>query len=311
MYRAKTTIEQWRILQAVVDFGGYAQAAAKLNKSQSSLNHAVTKLQDQLGVALLEVIGRKAHLTEAGEVMLRRARHLTQNIQDLEELANNLNQSWEPEITIAVDLAYPRESLYAALKAFHPNSRGSRLKIIDTVLTGTEEAAVEKWADLVIAGNIPRGFLGEPLCQEYFYAVCHPEHELAKLSSPIDPAELAQHLQIVIKDTARLPQEKQGWLKSEQRWTVSDFSAAIDIMQQGIGFCWLPEYTLTEALHQQKLVRLAIKGSSFRAVSFYLIAPKADKIGPGTEMLYQHILAQRTCRSQQPELAKDEEQACK
>lgn len=311
MYRAKTTIEQWRILQAVVDFGGYAQAAAKLNKSQSSLNHAVTKLQDQLGVSLLEVIGRKAHLTEAGEVMLRRARHLTQNIQDLEELANNLNQSWEPEITIAVDLAYPREYLYAALKAFHPNSRGSRLKIIDTVLTGTEEAALEKWADLVIAGNIPRGFLGEPLCQEYFYAVCHPQHELAKLSSPIDPAELAQHLQIVIKDTARAPQEKQGWLKSEQRWTVSDFSAAIDIMHQGIGFCWLPEYTLTDALHQQKLVKLAIKGSSFRAVSFYLIAPKADKIGPGTDMLYHHILAQRKCNSHQQASVTEEEQACK
>ena len=40
MYRAKTTIEQWRILQAVVDFGGYAHAASHLNKSQSSLNHA-------------------------------------------------------------------------------------------------------------------------------------------------------------------------------------------------------------------------------------------------------------------------------
>jgi DNA-binding transcriptional LysR family regulator len=297
MYRAKTTIEQWRILQAVVDFGGYAQAAAQLNKSQSSLNHAVTKLQDQLGVALLEVIGRKAYLTEAGEVMLRRARHLTQNIQDLEELANNINQNWEPEITVAVDLAFPREYLYAALKAFQPNSRGSRLRLINTVLTGTEEAVEEKWADLVIAGSVPKGFLGEPLCQEYFYAVCHPEHELAQLNSPIQPTELAQHLQLVIRDTARLPQEKQGWLKSEQRWTVSDFNAAIDIMCQGIGFCWLPEYTLLEAFRKKQLVKLAIKGSSFRAISFYLIAPKADKIGPGTEMLYQQILALRQCKT--------------
>ena len=297
MYRAKTTIEQWRILQAVVDFGGYAQAAEQLNKSQSSLNHAVTKLQDQLGVALLEVIGRKAYLTEAGEVMLRRARLLTQNIQDLEELANNINQNWEPEITVAADLAFPREYLYAALKAFQPNSRGSRLKIVNTVLTGTEEAVVEKWADLVISGSIPKGFLGEPLCQEYFYAVCHPEHELAQLDSPIQPSELAQHLQIVIKDSARLPQEKQGWLKSEQRWTVSDFNAAIDIMRQGIGFCWLPEYTLHDALKEKKLVKLDIKGSSFRLVSFYLIAPKADKIGPGTEMLYQQILASRQCKA--------------
>ncbi|EDP99496.1 transcriptional regulator, LysR family protein [Shewanella benthica KT99] len=50
MDRAKSTLEQWRILQAVVDFGGDAQAAAVLNKSQSSLNHAVAKLQSQLGI---------------------------------------------------------------------------------------------------------------------------------------------------------------------------------------------------------------------------------------------------------------------
>jgi DNA-binding transcriptional LysR family regulator len=300
MYRAKTTIEQWRILQAVVDYGGYAHAAAILNKSQSSLNHAVSKLQDQLGVELLEVIGRKAQLTEAGEVMLRRARLLTQNIQELEELAKNINQSWEPEITLAVELAFPRNYLYPALVAFQQNSRGSRLKIVNTVLTGTEEAITEKWADLVISGTIPRGHLGEPLCQQYFYAVCHPGHELANLSPPIDPRELAQHLQLVIRDSGKQPIEKQGWLKSEQRWTVSDFNAAIDIMAQGIGFCWLPEYTIADALKQGKLVKLAIKGSSFKPILFYLIAPTADKIGPGTEMLYQQILALRHCPSHLP-----------
>ena len=187
MYRAKTTIEQWRILQAVVDFGGYAHAANKLNKSQSSLNHAVAKLQDQLGVNLLEVKGRKAFLTEAGEVMLRRSRHLTQNVQDLEELAGNINQDWEPEITVAVDLAYPKKLLYPVLNAFYPESRGSRLRIIETVLTGTEEAITQGWADLAISPIMPKGFLGEPIAECSLYPVCHPEHELASLEGPIDP----------------------------------------------------------------------------------------------------------------------------
>ena len=120
MYRPKTTLEQWRILQAVVDFGGYAQAAQGLNKSQSSLNHAVSKLQDMLGVQLLEVIGRKAVLTKAGEVMLRRSRELTQNVESLELLAVNIHQNWEPEITLAIDLAYPRSEIYPVLEAFLP-----------------------------------------------------------------------------------------------------------------------------------------------------------------------------------------------
>lgn len=32
MFRPKSTLEQWRIFQAVVEQGGYAQAAEKLNK---------------------------------------------------------------------------------------------------------------------------------------------------------------------------------------------------------------------------------------------------------------------------------------
>ena len=90
-YRPKTTLEQWRILQAVVDHDGYAKAAQALNKSQSSLNHAVAKLQAVLGVQLLEIRGRKAYLTEAGEVMLRRSRYLTESVESLENLADNIS----------------------------------------------------------------------------------------------------------------------------------------------------------------------------------------------------------------------------
>jgi DNA-binding transcriptional LysR family regulator len=94
MFRPKSTFEQWRIFQAVVDCGGYAQAAEALNKSQSSLNHAVAKLQQSLGVALLEVRGRKAVLTPAGEIFLKRARQLSQQVEELENLANNLERQW-------------------------------------------------------------------------------------------------------------------------------------------------------------------------------------------------------------------------
>ena len=114
MFRPKSTLEQWRIFQAVVEYGGYAQAAEKLNKSQSSLNHAIAKLQQTLGVALLEVRGRKAYLTDAGDMFLRRAKLLNQNMQELELLAHNIHQGWEAEIRLAVEIAHPRRPLNRA-----------------------------------------------------------------------------------------------------------------------------------------------------------------------------------------------------
>lgn len=293
MYRPKTTLEQWRILQAVVDHGGYAQAATALNKSQSSLNHAVAKLQDMLQVKLLEVVGRKAVLTKAGEVMLRRSRELSHNIQSLEQVAINLNQNWEPEIILAVDIAYPRAPLYAALNAFLPQSRGSRVQIVDTVLTGSIEAITDKTADLVIATNVPKGYLGEALCHVEFVLVCHPNHDLAQNKAALSANSLAQHLQIVIKDSGQNPIESTGWLKSENRWTVSHFTTAIDMLTRNIGFCWLPAHYVSPLIKQNKLVHLNLVGSSFKQLSTFLICPLLEQQGPGTQLLSELILQQR------------------
>ncbi len=292
-YRPKSTLEQWRILQAVVDAGGYAQAAELLNKSQSSLNHAVAKLQNQLGVELLQVLGRKAFLTEAGEVMLRRSRLLTQQIEDLELLAASIDIGWEPEIRIAVELIYPKSFLYQALAQFYPQSRGSRIQIIDTVITGTTEIIQEAKADLVIAatGVIPKGFLGEPIYIAHMIPVIGVNHTLASETS-LGLEQLSQFLQIVIRDTASKPQDGPGgWLKAEQRWTVSNFYEAIEILKSGIGFSWLPQHLVDPLLDNGQLLRLPLKQSSERLVPMSILTPKEEKLGPGSRQLRQLILA--------------------
>ena len=76
MKAPRVTLEQWRTLQAVVDHGGFAQAAEAIHRSQSSVSYTVARMQEQLGVPLLRIEGRKAVLTEAGEVLLRRSRQL-------------------------------------------------------------------------------------------------------------------------------------------------------------------------------------------------------------------------------------------
>ena len=71
---AKTSLEQWAVLAAVVDTGGFAQAAQALNRSQSAVSYAVARLQESLGLPLLVIEGRKSVLTEHGHALLARAR---------------------------------------------------------------------------------------------------------------------------------------------------------------------------------------------------------------------------------------------
>lgn len=287
MFRPKSTLEQWRIFQAVVEQGGYAQAAEKLNKSQSSLNHAIAKLQQTLGVALLEVRGRKAYLTEAGDMFLRRAKLMNQQMQELELLAHNIHQGWEAEIRLAVEIAHPRRPLNRALQNYYPVSRGTHLQMFDSVLSGTEEIIREQKADIVICGHVPKGFLAEPLAEVTFVPVCHPQHPLTLEARMLSADELTQQLQIVIRDTARNPKEMTGWLKAEQRWTVTSLHEAIELLLAGMGFAWLPLHLVEGFIQRHQLYRLPLREGNERKIFTHLVIPAPDRLGPSANCLLE------------------------
>lgn len=289
MYRPHSTLEQWRILQAVVDCGGYAKAATALNKSQSSLNHAVAKLQQLLGVPLLEVKGRKAELTPQGKVLLRRSRALTSEIEHLEMLAANLEQGWEPEITLSREILYPTEALYQAMSRFYPESRGTRLTVIDNVMSGTDAALADPSYDLVITARTHPGYRGQTLGAIRMLLLCHPEHPLTK-ANIIDDSRLSQELQLVIRDTGKDANKDLGWLKAEQRWTFSNFHEAIAVLQQGVGFCWVPEHLAQPHLQNGTLTHLTQATVDFSLLPLSLIIPNPHRLGPAARRFAQLLL---------------------
>src|SRR3954468_233714 len=103
----RITLEQWQALVAVVDAGGYAQAAEQLHKSQSSVTYLVQKLQSLLGVKAFEIKGRKAVLTGAGQLLYRRARVLLDEAVGIEKAAKRTSVGWEAEIRVAAEMIFP------------------------------------------------------------------------------------------------------------------------------------------------------------------------------------------------------------
>lgn len=224
MKAPRVTLDQWRTLQAVVDHGGFAQAAEALHRSQSSISYTVARMQEQLGVPLLRIDGRKAVLTEAGEVLLRRSRQLVKQAGQLEELAHHMEQGWEPEVRLVVDAAYPTARIVRSLSAFMPQSRGCRVLLREEVLSGVEEALIQGAADLAISGLIIPGHLGADLSVVEFVAVAHPDHPLHRLQRELTHQDLETQMQVVIRDSGRLQPRDHGWLGAEQRWTVGSLA---------------------------------------------------------------------------------------
>jgi len=180
----KTSLSQWRALKAVVDEGGFAKASEALNRSQSSVSYAVSRLEEHLGLALLRLEGRRARLTQAGEILLRAARNLLEEAAEVESLAATLAEGREPELHIAVDEICPPVLLNQLLSEFALMAPGTRIEVREEVLSGAGEALVLGEVDLSLAPEAPSGFLGEPLLDIAFLPVAHPDHALFQKAAP-------------------------------------------------------------------------------------------------------------------------------
>ena len=81
----RLTLHQLRLFAAVAQEGSISRAAERLCLTQPTLSAQLRQLADQVGLPLYEVIGRRLHLTEAGEVLLASADEVAGILERLEE----------------------------------------------------------------------------------------------------------------------------------------------------------------------------------------------------------------------------------
>lgn len=289
MKAPRVTLDQWRTLQAVIDHGGFAQAAEVLHRSQSSVSYTVARMQEQLGIPLLRIEGRKAVLTEAGEMLLRRSRQLLTQASQLEDLAHHMEQGWEAEVRLVVDAAYPNAPLLRALKEFMPCSRGCRVRLREEVLSGVEEVLKDGTADLAITALDITGYLGTELSAVEFIAVAHPEHALHQMQRKLSVQDLQSQMQVVVRDSGQRQPRDAGWLGAEQRWTVSSLATSVAFVCSGLGFAWLPRHRIMRELADGVLVPLPLIQGGTRRPFFSLYTNPDKPLGPATQILIELI----------------------
>ena len=276
----RISLEHWRSLLAVVDAGGYAQAAEVLHKSQSAVTYAVQKIEELLGVKAFEVVGRKAHLTPTGEVLYRRAKALLEEAGALEGAAGSLAAGWESELRLAVEIVFPTWMLLQCFARFAEERPQMRIELYESVLSGTEEALLQRKVDLAICSRIPPGFVGDSLMRVRFIAAAHPEHPLHQLGRELTVQDLRKHRHLIIRDTGS--QRRAGSsLGAEQSWTVSHKATSIHAAVMGLGFAWFAEDTVRGELERGVLKPLPLREGGERWADLYLVFADRDYAGPG------------------------------
>jgi len=132
----------------------FTRAAERVHVTQSTLSHQIAQLEDELGTALFERLGRRVVLTEAGESFLAYAakalKEVDQGVSDLKRAAGELDGVVRIGATHTFNIGFVPECL-AAFMARHP-----------TVKISVEELAAEAIGARLAEGTLDVGIAYEP-----------------------------------------------------------------------------------------------------------------------------------------------------
>lgn len=269
----KTTLEQWALLESVVELGSFARTADATHRSQSSVSYNLAQLQSRLGVTLLEMVGRKAVLTPAGEALLEQVQPLLRAFHYVEARAATLRHGQRTTLDLVVDTIFPRQRLFAILSEFQKQYPATQVRLTEVLENDPEALADNAGADvMVLTRREETAGRGEWLMNIDFVAVAHRDHPLHRLSTPIDDASLAQYPQIRIAGrAATLPQ---SMANTAEQWRFSTADAAIEAVLWQVGYGWLPEERIKGRLEDGTLKVLALGHGVRRATPLHVIIKK-------------------------------------
>ena len=261
----KTTLEQWALLERVVELGSFARAAEETNRSQSSVSYNLGLLQERLGVALLKPEGRRAVLTPAGELLLSQVRPLLKAFTWVESRAATLRNGMRTRLDLVVDSIFPRARLFAILRQFQQRYPQTQVHLTEVLESAALDAAIGAGADvMVLTRRQDLTGRGEWLMNIDFVAVAHRDHPL--FAAPmLDDDTLAAWplIRIADRDTASE--------SASEAWTFSTIDAAVDAVMYQVGYGWLPEERIRPQLESGVLRPLPLDHGARRATPLHLI----------------------------------------
>src|SRR5699024_10601763 len=109
----------------------------QLHLTQPAVSKRIATLEDQLDARLFDRIGRRVTLTEAGRLLLPRARQILEMVDDSRRALSNLSGNVAGSLTMATSHHVGLHRLPPILKAYvraHPEVR------LDMRFLGSEEA---------------------------------------------------------------------------------------------------------------------------------------------------------------------------
>lgn len=257
------TLEALEVLDAIDSKGSFAAAANALYRVPSAVTYTVQKLEQDLDVVLFVKEGRRAVLTEAGQLLLQHGREILQATERLAIATKNTHSGFEPVFNIAIDSVLAFDFIYPIINGFYQVYPDIEINLYEEVLGGTAEALTSGRAQLVLGVGAEavqaRGINSASLrWLEWVFCVA-PGHALLDEPLPLSLSAIERHRFVVVRDSARHQAAlSQRLLSRRPVLSVPTIAEKITALHHGLGVGYLPLQRVQAYLDQGQLVALPV-----------------------------------------------------
>ncbi|MEM1375033.1 MAG: LysR family transcriptional regulator [Pseudomonadota bacterium] len=153
-----------RSFVTVADLGGVTRASGALHLTQSAVSMQLKRLEEALGVGLLDRSARTIALTPAGEQLLGYARRML-SLND-EALSRLMDDGYEGEVTLGVphDIVYPH--IPHVLQSFAAAFPRMKVQLISSFTRGLKRQFEAGECDLILTTEAELAAGGETLSEK-------------------------------------------------------------------------------------------------------------------------------------------------
>lgn len=288
------SLRQLQIFQAVARGMSYTRAAEVLNLTQPAVFTQVRQLEDRLGSVLIERLGKRLFLTEAGEVVLASARVVLDELEQLDTRLADLRGLSRGRLRIAVvtTAKYDIPRRLGEFCRLHPG--------IDVAVTvGNREELLARFAanedDLYILGTLPEGVeaVHHAYAENPLVIVSPPDHRLAGLST-IPAAELAAETFVMREKGSgtRIAAERffaANGLTPRVRMDLGANEAIKQAVMSGLGLSVISRGSALLELQERVLVELDIVGLPLLR-HWHVAWPKGKRLAIAAEAFLKQLL---------------------
>lgn len=253
-----------QVFLAVLDKGSFSAAARSLGRVPSAVSMCIANLEADLNLQLFDRSGREPRPTAAAQALETKARFLLQQFESLETQALALSQGLESRLSLAI-----APELLASPWAIPLSRVAERYPALDVeVLAAPEADAI----NLLHEGRVQLALVFESTqfdsrecCQEMtretLITVIAPTHPALASGRPLRMEELAEHRQILV--AGRDSQERTPrFLQAHQHWRTDSHTAALSLIQAGLGWGFLPLSLVRPQLQAGTLIQLHLDNIS-------------------------------------------------